>query len=156
MGLKLIAQWGYLWFQFKVGSLSSVLRSVLANFIKYALDAWLVMLGTATYPTMHFTLANKRSSNGGKCVLQRKDVQVWTPEVHKTVPMYSELLNGLYRSGGVWKPWDSSQRSWLWLGRGMSGAPHSGWYPLTQTGTSGWKMKTKYVTLMHPKRGTQL
>lgn len=37
------------------------------------------------YPIMLFTWATESSSNGGKYVLQSTDIQVWTPEVHKTI-----------------------------------------------------------------------
>lgn len=55
----------------------------------------LCVLGAARYPTMPFTLANG-SSNGRKCVHQSTDVQIWTPEVHKT--RYCDMRKGR----GVW------------------------------------------------------
>lgn len=50
--------------------------------------SYLYELGTERYPTMHFTSASESSSNSTKCVPQCLDVQVWTPEVHESVPAY--------------------------------------------------------------------
>lgn len=37
---------------------------------------------------MHFTTASENSSNSTKCVPQCLDVEVWTPEVHESIPAY--------------------------------------------------------------------
>lgn len=39
----------------------------------------------ARYPTMHFSSASNSSSKNEKCVPQSTDIQICTPEVHKTV-----------------------------------------------------------------------
>lgn len=39
------------------------------------------------YPIIHFTSASQSGSCGRKCVLYGTNVQICTPEVHKTVPV---------------------------------------------------------------------
>lgn len=61
---------------------------------KVCIRSDLYELGKERYLTMHFTSASESSSNSTKCVPQCLDVQVWTPEVHKSVPAYWGPRNG--------------------------------------------------------------